>query len=46
VTEFVAVMKREDNVRPAKAGECAVRAGLALDLPTQLQERGKNASGF
>ena len=31
--DFLAIVKREDNVGPSFARQCAVRPGLPLELP-------------
>jgi hypothetical protein len=33
-SDFLAIVKREDEVQPALAGKCAVRTRLALNLST------------
>jgi hypothetical protein len=40
---LLVVMKGEYNVCPARAGQCAVGAALALDLPTNSQQSRENA---
>jgi hypothetical protein len=40
--EFLPVVEREDEVRPAGTSEHLVRAGLALDGPTDAKKCGEN----
>jgi hypothetical protein len=43
--EFLPVVEREDEVRPAGTSEHLVRAGLALDGPTDAKKCGENEAG-
>jgi hypothetical protein len=43
-TDLFAVVKRENEIRPASALHRAMRAGLALKLPTDPDQRRKDAA--
>lgn len=43
-TKFFTIVKREHEIGPAFTRQSAMRARLALELPTKTQERGKNFS--
>jgi len=43
---LIAIMKREDYIRPTGAGEDLVRTGLALDTPADAEQCGENTLRF
>src|SRR5262245_58590855 len=44
--ELLAVMKGEDEIRPAFSTEGPMRAGLTLDLPTESEQGTQNPVGL
>ena len=45
-TDLFAIVKREDKIRPAIALQCPMRAGLALKLPSNPDQRGVDTARF
>ena len=44
--DFVAVVKREDDVRPISPVQDFMRTGGAFDVPSEAEKRGENTGGL
>ena len=44
--DFLAIVEGEDDIRPSRPGEDAMRTGLALHRPADAQERSEDQPGL